>query len=134
MNKMQDWLKGRKTYFLSAAMFTIALTAVLNDWGAPEMSALAAGIAALSASLRAGVKSGGIAMLFLAVTLTIGGCASLGKVDPATGTTPAQDIVTATAPIGAMLPSPFNAIVPGVVGSVLALLIALGKAKDGEAQ
>lgn len=132
MNQMQKWLSGRKTYFLSAAMFTIALTAVLNNWGETELAALAAGIAALTASLRAGVNKSGAAVVMLAATLTIAGCASLGKVDPVTGTSPAQDIVSATAPLGAMLPKPFNAIVPGVVGSVLALLIALGKVKESE--
>jgi hypothetical protein len=59
----------------------------------------------------------------------LAGCASLATVDPATGTSPAQDIMEEVTASSQLLPPPLNMWVPAGAGLVLTLLIALGKAK-----
>lgn len=135
-NIMMEKLDGKKTYYITGAMFVIALAAVMNGWGDAQMSAAVGGIAAAMAAMRAGVeKSGGgsttkLIIVALLGLFLLGGCAALGTVDPATGTSPAQDIVAALAEGSSLFGPVIGTAVPLVAATLLSLAISLGKVKD----
>jgi hypothetical protein len=146
MGQVESWLKGRKTYFLATGMFSLALAALVNGWGSTEIAALGGSIAALTATMRAAVEKSGpnggpnipkVVILTLAtgalLTFMVG-CAGLGVVDPATGTTPAQDIVSGAQEFSMILPPPLNTMVPVGVAGLLTILTAIGKAKAASPQ
>ena len=142
MNMIRGYLSGRKTNLTAAVLFTLAVTAAVNDWTAPELAAFAAAVATISVTLRTAIASSlafaegktrsarkaGL-VLFLAGAL---GCAAVGvgckgfyRVDPETGTSPAEDMGAGIAEFSVLLPPPWNTMVPAVV----ALLTIGGAAK-----
>lgn len=138
IRKVNRSLRGRKTYIATATMFVFALAAVMNGWGDAQISAAIGSFAAALAASRAGIAkiNGGSTTKLIIVSLLclflLGGCAALGEVDPATGTSPAQDIVTALAEGSSLFGPVVGTAVPTAAAAVLAILIALGKVEEAE--
>lgn len=134
MEQMLKMISGRKSYLSAMLVFNLALWGWLNGELDVEKFGILASVAGMGAGLRASVgKLNGkaAAVLLVAGLASLYGCASLGTVDPATGTTPAQDIQTGTVePLAALLPPPFSTIVPIASAGLMTLLIALGKKDD----
>ena len=65
---------------------------------------------------------GACASLFL-----LAGCAALGTVDPATGTSPAQDIVAGAGDIASLFGPTLGTAIPLGLAGLLSIFIALGK-------
>ena len=130
---VREALKGKKTNLISAWAFCGALYMWMNGIGEAEQQAILATVAALAASMRAGMARnmpvflvGGI----VASVMFLGGCATLGIIDPATGTSPAQDLVTAITPIAGLFGPIIGTAVPLGLASLLSIIITLGKVKD----
>lgn len=126
-------LKGKKTNLISAWAFCGALYMWMNGIGEVESAAILGTVATLAAAMRAGIAKNGNAVLILAVGASfmfLGGCAALGVADPATGTSPAEDIVAAAGTAAALFGPVVGTAVPVGIGSILSILIALGKSKD----
>ena len=132
MEQLMKALKGKKTNLIAAWAFCGALFMWMNGFGEAEVSATLATVAALAASLRAGIAKNGTAMVIIcgcASLFLLGGCAALGLIDPATGTSPAQDIVVAAGETAALFGPAIGIAVPIGLASLLTVLIALGKVK-----
>ena len=129
LEQIQVALQGKKTNFIAAWAFCGALYMWMNGIGEVEEQAILGTVAAGLASLRAGISRNGAAMLICALTAGIFfvGCASLGTVDPATGTSPAQDIVAAAGDAASLFGPVAGVAVPIGLASFLSILIALGK-------
>ncbi len=135
MDQLNSWLSGKKTNILSAWGFCGALFMVMNGYGDDQISVLLATVATLAATGRAAIKKSNGVVPFLIIGSMAGlflfnGCASLGVVDPATGTSPAQDIVAAAGTGAALFGPVIGTAVPLGLASVLSILIALGKSKE----
>jgi len=135
MSKFNAWMSGRKTYITSAAVFVLALAAVMNGWGDAQINAFAVALATAIATMRAGIEKSGSQVLKVIIVagigfMFLGGCAALGTVDPASGTSPAQDIVAALAEGSSLFGPAIGTAVPVAAASILSILIALGKTKD----
>ena len=135
-----NWMKGRKTHMLNATVIVIALAAVLNGWGDVQINAFAIAIASAMSALRAGVGKNGVGQVgHVVIACVIGlfllvGCAALGKIDPLTGTTPAEEIVAALSTSSSLFGPVIGTAVPLAAASIFAILIALGKAKETSEQ
>jgi len=129
--QLNDALSGKKSYFIATWAFCGALYMWMNGIGDAETQAILGTVAAGLATLRSGIAKNGVAVVLIAVTagFFLVGCASLGVVDPATGTTPAGDIVTAVGETAALFGPTAGTAVPIGVATVLSILIALGKIK-----
>ncbi len=137
MDQITAWLDGKKTNLVSAWVFCGALYMAMNGIGDDQLNALMATVATLAATMRAAqTKAAGLVPVLvggLAVSLLmLGGCASLGMIDPATGTSPAQDIVQAAGETAALFGPVIGAAVPIGLASLLSIIIALGKVEDEE--
>lgn len=133
--KIQKWLKGRKTYIVSAAIFVGGLAAVMNGWGDAQINAFAVALATAISTMRAGIEKSGsqvpkVIIVALIGFLFLGGCAALGQVDPESGTSPAQDIVAALAEGTSLFGPAVGTAVPLAAASILSIIIALGKVGD----
>lgn len=140
--RLNTWLSGRKTYIVSAATFVMALAAVMNGWGDAQINSFAAAMAVAVSTMRAGIEKSGTGtgsntykIIIVAVIgfMFLGGCAALGTVDPATGTSPAQDIVAALAEGASLFGPAIGTAVPLAAASILSIIIALGKVQDATA-
>ena len=123
-------LQGKKTNFVSAWAFCGALYMWMNGLGEAEVAATLATVSTLAATLRAGIAKNGNAVLIVTAGLSmifLVGCASLGVIDPATGTSPAQDIITAAGETAALFGPVIGAAVPVGLATVLSIIIALGR-------
>ncbi|MEK0325748.1 MAG: hypothetical protein QQN63_08590 [Nitrosopumilus sp.] len=135
-----NWMKGRKTHMLNATVIVIALAAVLNGWGDVQINAFAIAIASAMSAHRAGVGKNGVGQVgHVVIACVIGlfllvGCAALGKIDPLTGTTPAEEIVAALSTSSSLFGPVIGTAVPLAAASIFAILIALGKAKETSEQ
>ena len=133
-DKLQAALVGKKTNLISAWAFCGALFMWMNGIGDVEQQAILGTVAALAASLRAGIaKNGAAAVLIIGASASfflLGGCAALGVVDPATGTSPAQDIVAASAETAALFGPVAATAVPVGLASLLSVIIALGRVSE----
>ena len=129
--QLNDALSGKKSYFIATWAFCGALYMWMNGIGDAESQAILGTVAAGLATLRAGITKNGAAVLIVAVTagFFLTGCASLGVVDPATGTSPAQDIVTSVGEVASLFGPVAGTAVPIGIASLLSILIALGKVK-----
>lgn len=135
--KLNTWLSGRKTYIISATTFVMALAAVLNGWGDAQINSFAAAMAVAVTTMRAGIEKSGnntpkVIILAFIGFMFLGGCAALGTVDPATGTSPAQDIVAALAEGASLFGPAIGTAVPLAAATVLSIIIALGKVEKPE--
>ena len=134
MDQITVWLKGKKTNLISIWAFAGALYMWMNGIGEPEQQAILGTVAAGLAALRAGINKNGTAAAMIACATAglflLGGCAALGMVDPATGTSPAQDIVAGVSETAALFGPVAGTAVPIGLASLLTVLIALGKVKD----
>ncbi len=132
---LQKALEGKKTNLISAWAFCGALFMWMNGLGEAEVSATLATVAALAASMRAGLARNGGAVALVAITagFFLVGCATLGVIDPATGTSPAQDIVAGTAEALAPFGVGVGTAVPLALAGILSIVIALGKVKNSGA-
>ncbi len=132
IERLRKALEGKKTNLISVWVFCGALFMWMNDIGESEQQVILATVAALAASMRAGILKSGAAMFLVAVTagMFLSGCASLARVDPGTGTSLAQDIVAGAADIGSLFGPVLGAAIPPGLGGILSIMIALGKAKD----
>jgi len=132
-------LEGRKTYIMASVMFVFALASIMNGWGDAQTSAAIGAIGTAFAATRAGLdkNNGGSTVRMLLICalclFLLTGCAGLATVDPATGTSPAQDIVAAVASGASLFGPVIGTAVPTAVAAILAILIAGGKAKDASA-
>ena len=130
--RLQKALEGKKTNLISVWAFCGALYMWMNGLGEAEVSATLATVAALAAALRAGVAKNGAGVAVMAITagVFLSGCAALAKIDPGTGTSPAQDIVASVGETAALFGPAIGTAVPIALATVLSVIIALGKAKD----
>ena len=135
MDQITGFLKGRKTYLLSAWIFTGAVAALANGWGDEELAVLGGAIAALTATTRAGIKKGPatLAPLVLALLMFVG-CASLNRVNPATGKTGQQEIQESADQLAQSLPPPLNWILPSVTWLVLTIAAVAGREEQARAE
>ncbi len=138
MNRISEWLVGKKTNLVSAWVFCGALYMAMNGIGDDQLNALMATVATLAATMRAAqTKAAAVAPIVLVgistSLLMLGGCAALATIDPATGMSPAQDIVVAVGETAALFGPVVGTAAPIVIGTILSLLIAFGKAKDAAA-
>ncbi len=131
IQRLQKALEGKKTNLISAWAFCGALYMWMNGLGEAEVSATLATVAALAASMRAGIarNGGAVALVAIVAGIFLVGCASLGTIDPATGTSPAQDIVAGTAEALAPFGVGVGTAVPLSLAGILSIIIALGKVK-----
>ena len=126
-------LQGKKTNLISAWAFCGALFMWMNGIGEIEQQAILASVAALGASLRAGMGKATAMFVMMGISgLWMAGCAGLARIDPVTGTSPAQDIVAGASDIGMAFGPAFGTVVPLTLAGVLSIIIALGKAKESE--
>lgn len=135
MEHLNKWLDGKKTNLISAWVFCGALYMAMNGIGDDQLSAIMATVATLAATMRASVAKVGAIVPFMIVGVgaslfLLGGCAALGVIDPASGTSPAQDIVLATGETAALFGTVAGTVVPIGVASLMTILIALGKVKE----
>lgn len=134
MNQITAWLDGKKTNLISAWAFAGALYMVMNDIGDDQISALLATVATIAAAMRASNAKIAKAILPLVIGCLFAGglvaCASLGTIDPSTGTSPAQDITKASGSIASVFGPAVGTAVPLIVGGILSVIVALGKTKE----
>ena len=132
-------MSGKKTNLTAAWTFGFALFLVMNGVGVDEAGAIhlaqdQAGLGALLTAMSAGMATTRAAIAkaavpILGVALFVG-CASLATVDPATGTSPAEDIVAAVGAITPLFGPGISAAAGGITSGILSIIIALGKAKE----
>ncbi len=134
MNQITAWLEGKKTNLISAWVFCGALYMAMNGIGDDQLNALMATVATLAATMRAAqAKVATLPIIIVGISVSLmmlGGCAALATIDPASGTSPAQDIVVAVGETATLFGPVVGTAAPIVIGTILSLLIAFGKAKD----
>ena len=137
-NALRESLKGKKSYLISIWAGMGALYMWMNGIGEAEQTAILATVAALGASLKAGiVRQNGVAILLVGASASLfflaSGCATLGAIDPATGTSAAQDLVTASGELASLFGPMAGTIIPVGLGAILSMIITMGKVKDASA-
>ena len=134
MGAFVEWLKGRKTNLTAATIVTVAVAALVNGWGAPELAAMSAAAGTLAATLRAGMNKP-IVVQSLLVAGVVGlsvGCAGLSRVNPDTGKTYAEETQAEVERFSLILPPPFSTIIPAATALLLFGGAALAKAGEEE--
>jgi len=133
IGRIRDSLKGKKTNLISVWAFCGALFMWMNDIGEVEQQAILATVAALGASLKAGiVRQATVPFLLIGLGISatfLGGCAALGQIGPG-GTSPAEDLVGSAAEIASLFGPLAGTIVPVGLGAILSAIITIGKVKD----
>ena len=134
INRVREALKGKKTNLISVWAFCGALFMWMNDIGETEQAAILATVAALGASLKAGiVRQAVVPMLLIGLgcsSFFLVGCAALGQIDPASGTSPAQDLVAASSEFASLFGPMAGTVIPLGLGAILSAFITIGKVKD----
>ena len=132
-NTIRNALKGKKTNLISAWAFCGALFMWMNDIGEAEQQAILATVAALGASLKAGIVRNNVAPFLIMGLGTsmffLAGCAALGEIGPG-GTSPAQDLVASSAELASLFGPMAGTIIPVGLGAILSAIITIGKVKD----
>ncbi len=131
MNRLTAYLDGRKTNFLAAALFTMAVTAAVNGWTGPELAAFAASVAGLAATLRAAIGKPVVITALLAAVFTMTACAGFFEKGP-DGVSESDRLNAGVSEFALLLPPPWNTLIPAAVGLGSIALAGVVRSADPE--